>query len=200
MPTLNHAITAALREVELSLTHQREEGKFPVGLERVQLTLAFALDGDGTVNASPGGPHSLTISFKPGELTAKTHPSPAPPATSLPRPITGPAGEITEALSQVFGAPGFDPSARASVFREVVEGMTQEQVMEVLTAVLASPSANADNATRMSAHLLRGVIQSGPTKALDRGVSTLRELLARHSLTEILRVVDTEWKTQMAWL
>ena len=200
MPTLNHAITAALREVELSLTHQREEGKFPVGLERVQLTLAFALDGDGTVNASPGGPHSLTISFKPGELSAKTLASPAPPAASLPRPIIGPAGEITEALSQVVGAPGFDPSARASGLREAVEGMSQEQVLEVLTAVLASPSASADNATRMSAHLLRGVIQSGPTKALDRGVTTLRDLLTRHSLTEILRVVDTEWKTQMAWL
>ena len=52
----------------------------------------------------------------------------------------------------------------------------------------------------MSAHLLRGVIQSGPTKALDRGVSTLRDLLTRHSLAEVLRVVDTEWKTQMAWL
>ena len=200
MPTLHHAITAALREVELSLTHQHQKGKFPVGLERVQLTLTFALDGDGTANASPGGPHSLTISFKPGELTARAGTSPAPPAASLPNPPTDAAGEIVAALSQVFGAPGFDPSARATVFREAVEGMSQEQVLAVLTAAAASPSASADDATRMSAHLLRGVIQSGPTKALDRGVSTLQDLLTRHSLAEVLRVVDTEWKTQMAWL
>ena len=92
VPTLNHAITAALREVELSLTHQHEKGTFPVGLERVQLTLTFALDGDGTANASPGGPHSLTISFKPGELTARAETSPAPPAASLPSPATDAAG------------------------------------------------------------------------------------------------------------
>lgn len=200
MPTLNQAIIAALREVELSLSRQPEVGKLSAGLERIQLTLAFSLDTEGTTNTSPGGPHSITMEFKAGDLSVRTVESPAPPTATAPNPVADATGEIVGALSRVFGAPGFDPSARATVFREAVEGMSQEQVLAVLIAVSGSPSAIANDATRMTAHLLRGVIQSGPSKALDSGVHTLRDLLTRHPLAEVLRVVDAEWKTQMAWL
>jgi hypothetical protein len=78
--------------------------------------------------------------------------------------------------------------------------MPRKRVLAVLAAVSTSPSARTDDATRMAAHLLRGVIQSGPTKALDSGVSTLRKVLSGHSLAEVLRAVESEWKTQSAWL
>ncbi|MBI5801303.1 MAG: hypothetical protein HZA92_11365 [Verrucomicrobia bacterium] len=194
MPKLNHAITAALRELEQGLAVQREQGKLALVPERVQLTLAFALDEDGTVNAAPDGPHSMTIEFKSGSPTALAA------ASTAPRPVTVAEGEVFPALSQLFGAPGFDSSARATVFRDALEGMSQEQILTVLAAASAAPAAGTDAATRMAAHLLRGVIQSGPTKAVDRGVNALRELLARHPLAELLRVAEAEWKTQAAWL
>ena len=200
VPTLSHAINTALREMQLGLAVQRDQGSLPLIPERVHLTLTFALDADGTTNASPGGPHSVTIEFKTGDRSSRPAGSPAPPAAAAGRPATDEAGEMVSALSQLFGAPGFDSSARATVFREVLEGMPRKRVLAVLAAVSTSPSARTDDATRMAAHLLRGVIQSGPTKALDSGVSTLRKVLSGHSLAEVLRAVESEWKTQSAWL
>lgn len=200
MPTLSHAINTALRELESGLVAKREQASLPLIPERVQLTLSFALDADGTTNASPGGPHSVTIEFKTGDLPGGPAVSPTPLPVPATLPVPDAAGEIVAALTQVFGPPGFDSSARATVFREVLEGMSRKQVLAVLAAVTATPTASKDDATRMSAHLLRGVIQTGPTKALDSGVSTLRKVLAHHSLAEVLRAVESEWKTQAAWL
>lgn len=200
MPTLSHAINTALRELESGLAVQREQASLPLIPERIQLTLTFALDADGTTNTSPGGPHSVTVEFKTGNRSPGAAGSPAPPSVSAALPVTDAAGEIVSTLSQVFGTPGFDSSARATVFREALDGMSRKQALAVLAAVTSSPSASTDDATRMTAHLLRGVIQSGPTKELDRGVSTLRKVLARHSLAEVLRAVEGGWKTQEAWL
>ena len=116
------------------------------------------------------------------------------------QPVTAVPCELTDALAQIFGPPGFDDSARAMVFREGFEGMSHEQALAVLTAAAAPSTAGLDDAMWMPAHLLRGIIQSGPAKALDPGVSVLRAVLAIHPLAEVLRVVQREWKSQSDWL
>lgn len=103
-------------------------------------------------------------------------------------------------LAQVFGAPGFDSSARATVFRETLAGMTPAEAGAVMAALTMPLAGIADERTRQAVHILRGVILSGPAKQVERGAAALRDVLARHSLDDILRVVEAEWKTQDAWL
>lgn len=201
MPTLSHAIHAALAELQSSLAAPRGPG-LTLRAQRAQLTVAFALAADGTTNATSGGPHSVTVEFTAEGLSAQRPASPAPLTADTPPPGTAVPSELTDALAQIFGPPGFDNSARAMVFREVFEGMSHEQALGVLAAAAAPATATAglDDSMRMPAHLLRGIIQSGPAKALDQGVGVLRVVLAAHPLAEVLRVVQREWKSQSDWL
>lgn len=198
---LRHAITAALREVESGIAHQRQQGKLPLVPERVHLSLNFTLDEAGTqALVSAGGPHSVTIEFKAGERLAGTAALAASTDEAAQARPAGAQDEIVSALSQVFGAPGFDSSARATVFREALEGLSREQALAALAAAAASSSASHSEPMRTVAHRLRGVIQSGPSKTLERGGGILRDVLTRHSFEEVLRVAETEWKTQEKWL
>lgn len=200
VPTLSHAIHAALAELQSSLAAPRGPGGTQLNAQRAQLTVAFALAADGTTNATSGGPHSVTVEFTAGELTAQRPASPALLTADATQPGTAVPCELTDALAQIFGPPGFDNSARAMVFREVFEGMSDEQALAVLTAAAAPATAGLDDAMRMPAHLVRGIIQSGPAKAPDTGISVLRSVLAIHPLAEVLRVVQREWKSQSDWL
>lgn len=201
MQSLRHAIAAALREVESGIAHQRQPGKLPLVPERVHLSLNFTLDEAGTrALASAGGPHSVTIEFKAGEWPAGAAASAASTDEAAPDPTTGAKDEIVSALSQVFGAPGFDSSARATVFREALEGWSRKQALAALSAVAASPSASHAEPMRTAVHRLRGVIQSGPGKSLASGVSTLRDVLTCHPMELVLLVAETEWKSQEQWL
>lgn len=201
MQSLSHAIATALREVESGIAHQRTQGKLPVVPERIHLSLNFTLDEAGTqAVASAEGPHSVTIEFKAGERLAVAAESAASPDEAAHARTTGEKDRIIRALSQVFGAPGFDSSARATVFREALEGFSRKQALAALSAVTASPSASHPEPMRAAAHRLRGVIQSGPGKALDRGANTLREVLTSHPMELVLLVAETEWKTQEKWL
>lgn len=200
MPTLSHAINTALAELKSSLAGQHAQGKSPLVPERAQLTLAFSLNADGTTDASSGGPHSVTVHFTASDLSNRPAVSAPPLARAAANPASGASGEVVTALTQVFGPPGFDSSARASVFSEALVGLSDEQVLAVLAAVTAPVASTTDASTRMAAHLLRGVIQSGPTKVVAPGVDTLRELFSHHALAEVLRVAKAEWKTQTEWL
>lgn len=199
--SLRHAITAALREVESGIAHQRKQGKLLLIPERVHLSLNFTLDEAGTqALASTSGPHSVTIEFKAGErLAGATESAASTDEAAQDRPA-GAQDEIVSALSRVFGSPGFDSSARATVFREALEGLSRERALAALAAVGSSPSASHSEPMRTVAHRLRGVIQSGPSKTLERGGGILRDVLARHSFEEVLRVAETEWRTQDKWL
>lgn len=198
---LRHAIAAALREVESGIAQQRQQGKLPLVPARVHLSLIFTLDEAGTqALASAKGPHSVTIEFTAGERPAGAEaPAASTDEAAQDRP-TSAQDEIISALSQVFGAPGFDSSARATVFREALEGLSREQALAALAAAAASPAASRPEPMRTAAHRLRGVIQSGPSKTLERGGGILRDVLTCHPLELVLRVAEAEWKTQEKWL
>ena len=117
----------------------------------------------------------------------------APPA-----PIA--ATDIFGTLQQVFGAPGFDSSARATVFREALEQLDLEQARAAVARLRPGVSLPAAPAIQRAGNILRGICHSGPLKNAGRGGQLLAALLAHHPLAAVLAVAETEWKTHDDWL
>jgi len=197
MQQLNEAIATVLREVERGFAARRAAGGVPMAPERIRLTLNFTLDATAQrAHAQPDGPNSVTVEFKVGEW-GQLQPV-AAPAAPVAKPVD--AGGIVSVLTQVFGAPGFDSSARATVFRETLEEKSHDEVLAVLAMLRPEATAPLDDATRRASHVLRGIIQSGPAKNVGQGAKLLVELMTQHPLAEVLRAAETTWKTHDDWL
>lgn len=194
MQPLNEAIAAVLREVNQGCA----AGHPPLKPERVRLTLNFALVSGQAPLVDAAGPHSVTVEFAMG--TAGQSESSPPPTEAVPAAPAATPHEIVPALAQLFGAPGFDSSARATVFRETLAGMTPAEIEAVMAALTTPLAGITDERCRRAVHILRGVIHSGPTKQVERGAEALRRMFGSHPLAEVMRVVEAEWKTQDAWL
>ena len=199
MQQLNEAIAAVLREVQRGSAAAQEASRLALLPERVRLTLNFSLDAGRPPCAQAEGPHSVTLEFIVGTAGDwKSMPLPDGDISSVPS-VTE-ENKLVPALARVFGEPGFDSSARATVFRETLEGMSDAQAQEVLAA-LTSPLADIpEEPTCRAVHILRGVILSGPTKQIERGALVLRSAISGRALGEVLREVAATWKTQDDWL
>ncbi|MFA6544673.1 MAG: hypothetical protein WCS99_09630 [Limisphaerales bacterium] len=197
MELLNDAIATVLREVERGFAARRAAGGLPMAPERIRLTLNFSLDAAAQrAHAQPDAPHSVTVEFKVGEW-GQLQPVPAPAAPAAKRVV---ADGIVPVLTQVFGVPGFDSSARATVFRETLAGKSHDEVLAVLATLRPEATAPLDDVTRRASHVLRGIIHSGPTKNVAQGAEILTGLLVEHPLAEVVRVAETTWKTHDDWL
>ncbi len=197
MQLLNQAIATVLLEIERGFATRRNAGGTTLAVERIRLTLNFTLDTTGqTASATPDGPHSVTVEFKVGDAT------PSGPLAVAAAPVTFPPaeGDIILALTPVFGAPGFDSSARATVFCETFASRSHEQACAAVAALGTPLPPGTDDITSFAAQMLRGIIQSGPAKLPARGEKLLEAVLHRYPLEEVLRVVEQTWKTQDDWL
>lgn len=194
---LNEAIATVLGEVERGFVSRRNAGGTGLAVERIRITMNFSLEDEGQIaHAEPEGRHSVTVEFKVGEAGALL------PVVERAAPkVQAPAeGEIIPTLSQVFGAPGFDSSARATVFRETFAERSHEQACAAVAGLGSASSVVSDEAVRFASQMLRGIIQSGPAKTPARGAELLQSVLSRHPLNEVLRVVQVIWKTQDDWM
>ena len=163
--------------------------------EFVQVTLKFSA-AQGAAHADPAGPHSVTVNCR---VTAAGAVVPTEPPLFRARTNT-PADDLTTTLAQLFGPPGFDSSARATVFRETLAGCAQADALTALAALRAGASPPAEERLKATSQILRGLFQSGPTKPVARAAELCAELLTRHTLADVLRVAETAWKTQDDWL
>ena len=202
MQLLHQAIAVALQEAARGIAAARplppELGQ--VTADRLRITLNFALDKTGTQASAGVGPHSLSLDFKLGPVSeGETSPVPAAPPV-VAAPAVDATSDIFGTLQQVFGAPGFDSSARAMVFREALEGLTQEQARVAVARLRPGVPSPADPATQRAGNILRGICHSGPLKNAARGGQLLAALLAHHPLLALLAVAETEWKTHDDWL
>jgi hypothetical protein len=190
---LNDALAAALRAVERALAAR------PVGErlapESVQVTVKFSAV-EGTAHADPAGPHSVTVNCRvtAAGTVVPTEPPPVRASTNTP------PDDIGTTLAQLFGAPGFDSSARATVFRETLAGCAQADALTALAALRTGAPSPADERLKTISQILRGLFQSGPTKPVARAAELCSALLSRHALADVLRVAETAWKTQDDWL
>lgn len=196
MQPLHHAIAVALQEAARGVAAARP---LPPGLGQVtpdhlRITLNFALDGSGAQAIAAAGPHSLSLDFK---LTPAAEGETVPVAAT---PALDAASEIFGTLQQVFGAPGFDSSARATVFREALGELTLEQARAAVARLRPGVPSSADSATQRAGNILRGICHSGPLKNAARGGQLLAAVLEHYPLPVVLGVAETEWKTQDSWL
>lgn len=177
--------------------------------ERVVVTLGFKVEdktgtSPGRINfqtsAGKGTLNSLSLEFRyHGNSSGGSEVVAANVVETRSEELTGPAGErVREQLSQVFGPPGFDSSARATVLREAFEGLSGAEI-ETLIQTFAGSKVELSSAAKRSAALVDRVCKtssSSPAQAKKILANVFRE----HSPIAVLSLISSLWKTQEAWI
>jgi hypothetical protein len=191
MQTLSKVIAAVQREVLAAIAENKPS---PAGVAfeagRVVLSLGLTLRqrNDGGVDAYVAGPgeqpqHSVRIEF-----SVRSNPS---TSTSIP------GQGVVNALMEVFGVPGFDSSARATVFRETVATLSDEQIRALMTALVGGLSEQ-DAALKSPRQMVLRLLEKGPA-GVERSTAVLAEIFRGHPVAFVLRVIEDNWKTPEAW-
>lgn len=217
MLSLAKVVSALQRELQSALSHNLElPGGVSLGPDKLTVSLQFAAQetregevhffwsapSEVAVSAPAGHPHTLTIEFKAAALVGEEPPamritgktqSPVPKATQAD------ASQIKDALSRIFGTPGFDSSARATVFREAFAELSPEQAHLVMDSISGAAPEDDEQAKRSRTLLLK-LVRSAPLESPQEGIDLLSRLFRQNSLEAILTLVAREWKTQEDWL
>ncbi len=202
MPTLPEALHRLRTELAEAL---RAESCSPHGPEpkaarvTLELKLVFQSGAWRLVETSDTGLAETQIHCVTVELLAD---APPPRPEGHPLANEGPRTEDTliARLSEAFGAPGFDSSARATVFRESLESFAPEDIRAVIAAVGSSGAVpGAHPGLGQSAHRIARLLERGPA-GIEAGRSILAALFERHSPSEILALIQSTWKTQDDWI
>lgn len=209
-----NSVEVAIRELRQAALAALVEGtSLPPGVtcvaERLTLSLAVRFhpsDGDSessrcdVASDANGALHHLTLEFRLGPQPAAEaagHPTDAtetlPPAGKLPPDVSAVA-----VLSDILGAPGFDSSARATVFRETLEELGEGQRRQVLASLGSPASENEDPPVTQARHRIHRLSGTGPA-GKDRGPMLLRELAARHPAESLIQLAKTHWRTPSEW-
>jgi hypothetical protein len=214
MLSVEQTVRALRREILAALA---DDAPLPGGVslvaDRVSVALGLQFPAaaddrrDGLVVATDPSAclHHLTLEFKlqpvalPGPLAAGAV-ADAPGVSAVPPtlpPVTA-ESESVAALSEVFGAPGFDSSARATVFREALEELGEAQRGAVL-ASLGSPAPEGEEpALGRARQLVLRLAGSGPAGP-KRGPELLRQLAGRVPAAVLIRLAAERWRTQSEW-
>ena len=223
MTTLKNVITALQREIDDALNGNPDASlRTRLVADKVILNLEVAINetnaADGSAalefavssadsDANSVRTHTLTIEFKsvvPELPPASTLPSRSENAATVaivPVRLEGSeSGQIIAALSSVFGAPGFDSSARATVFREVFSELDPAQVSKLIASFSGASSAEEDRVQRSAIQRINGILRSGPQRSLEEGRKILAHVFSRRPPQPILKLIEENWKTQEDWL
>ncbi len=213
MESLKDVIVALRREIEEAL---KAGQPLPEGArlqaERVVATIHFGVDSASgpasfvlrTENRAADHPHSVTIEFKLLSASQSLDER-APNATTIVSHESriqldeAAAEEITRQLVHLFGAPGFDSAARATVFREALENLSEADA-RTFVQLLRGISTNGHNdAAKRALSLVRRVCQSGPG-GFEKGKALLSTLFQKFSVQTVVDHVRRVWKTQEEWI
>lgn len=222
MASLKQVVDTLRREIETALAQaQPWPGGVQLEADRIIATLQMNVvdlqGNDGIRIDIPSGPgknsgdqvvtpvHSLRLEFKciGGQLIAvppKENQAGANPNMSLSAPmqLAEPAAEhVTRQLSSIFGPPGFDSSARATVFREALENLADTDVA-ILVSGLTGGSVS-DSRVKRAISLLQRVCHSGPAGAIQ-GKEVLARVFQSYSIQAVVQLVREIWKTQDEWM
>ena len=223
MTTLKNVITSLQREIDEALNVAADANlRTRLVAERVVLKLEISIDEksdaggssdlkfkvvNSTTEATRAHAHSLTIEFQPVIATsvqaAKVDAPSKTIATNPPATVRleqTDAEQVITALSSVFGAPGFDSSARATVFREVFSDLDPAQVSNLVASFSGNPPSEADPTLRGAIQRINGILRSGPKRSPEEGRKILARVFSRELHLPILQLIEATWKTQEDWL
>jgi hypothetical protein len=209
-----NSVEMAIRELRQAALAALAEGtSLPPGVacvaERLTLSLAVRFhpsDDDresgrcDVASDADSALHHLTLEFRlgpPAAVKAAGHPTDATetlaPVGKLPPDVSAVA-----ILSEILGAPGFDSSARATVFRETLEELGEVQRRQVLASLGSPASDSEDPPVTQARHRIHRLSGTGPA-GKDRGPKLLRELAARHPAESLIQLAKTHWRTPSQW-
>lgn len=182
----------------------------PVGLELLP-TSPDEVEGEPT--QAPESNHSddrMTLEFQVELPGQEGIPRPMEPrgnidrpshSTLLPQTSARTDDQLLPLLEQVLGAPGFDSAARASVFREALEELTEPQRITIWEVLKDTPAGiTIDPELKHARHLLRGVLRSGPSGLTDSALDKLRQEFRSNGSHSLLGLIRQHWKSQADWL
>lgn len=212
MQTLKDAIVQFQKEVSAALDTAPNEVNGVRWLpERVSLSLEVELDltsaagtpGMRVVQGAEGaaGGSRISIEFRLATANGEGHGgtvSLAPTSIAERRPAESETDRAVRELSAIFGAPGFDSSARAAVFCDAVGSLSTARAL-ALCQSLTGAVEDIEEDVRRARHLLLGVIRSGPLKTPGRAAEMLADLFQRCAIPTLVRLVEEQWKTQEDW-
>ncbi|MSU37118.1 MAG: hypothetical protein EXS36_18890 [Pedosphaera sp.] len=209
MLSVQKAIRALRRQILAALSDETTlPGSVSLVADRVSVSLAVRISATESaeepgwlVVATEPAPclHHVTLEF---HLTAAADLENRPPQVirqpgSTDAPVIGAALSNFAVLTEVFGAPGFDSSARATVFREALEQLSEEQRCRVLVSLGTMPSPGEEPTVTQARHLIQRLAASGPAGS-ERGSEKLRQLASTGTVGELIRLAE-RWKTQSEW-
>ena len=102
------------------------------------------------------------------------------------------AVDVAAELDQVFGAPGFDSAARATVFRERAQELGVPALRDVLI-LLEAGKVSEDAALDRARHAIERLLERGPAGVRD-GARRLVRLFARQDAVTLLDVIGSRWR------
>lgn len=140
--------------------------------------------------------HHITIDFNLQPAATTSHQTEENSLLSTLPPIVEPP-HFAE-LAEVFGPPGFDSSARATVFRESLEDLDGGEQLAVLTTLGTPAPEGEEPALSRARQLIQRLAGSGPAGP-KRGPELLRQLAAHAPATELIRLAAECWRTQSDW-
>lgn len=208
MQPLNRVLSALRREIETGLGPGRASD--PWQPDRLTLNLSLV------ITANPESPDALQVLVPDGRESTPIHQSAAAhhlvielhpggtPSSASQRSAGSPPDAIphprllVSALTDLFGAPGFDSSARAAVFCEALTGLSNAEMTQVLDSITNLKDVPVP--LEQARHRIRTVIQNGPLKSLEGGQAALDQVRALTNPNELLQFIRIHWKTQDDWL
>lgn len=213
MDEIGDRIKKLQREIESALTHARP---LPTGVrldaERVTVTWELpqgqtAMSGDGASLHLPGA-QPLTASAPGGRVTIefRVHQAETVETIQVSSPETAPNRTsanplrrlILEAGTAVFGPGGFDNSARAEVFCELVSAMPQTAVVAALGVIEGDSNGAGDVALERPVARLRQLLSFSPL-GTECAAGRLRAVIQQTSINEVASVLGEEWRFGTHW-
>jgi hypothetical protein len=221
MGSLKNIISALQREIAAALEENKavpacatlQPGKVTLSLDvrfhetktgGVEITCHQGRGHNGTSESS-----RVTIEFEIASPSPspKASPSHSLPVSKSPTPKAPPsariepseAANVKQSLSSIFGAPGFDSSARAAVFRDAVADLSAEQAQMLIQSFSGTPLPDEERAAKRARMLILKLLKTGPMKSAEEGAELLTELFARHDLGALLNLIGRDWNTRENW-
>lgn len=188
MTELQKALLALRQEVDGVFGAKDPGPAWRLDRVRLRLGVEWVTDdaGSGWRPSAHPSAHMVELDWLRGEGTAVGQ-GMTPPAGPE---VSGAA--LGEQLDQVFGKPGFDSAARATVFREAAAAVGAAGIGEVLGAVVTG-SRLSDAGRERARHAVTRLLERGPL-GVEGGCEVLGRALAAHGLVAVLAEVESRWQ------
>ena len=198
---LQAALLALRRELEGTDLIERGSDGRPWKLDRIRVRMAVSCV------ACPGGkwewvpslgdsPHTVDLEWSPeGAESRPSVPSPGKePSTAVQPAAWTPETEesVGVILDGVFGPPGFDSAARATVFRESAIELGPESLQGVLTALMEGRRLEESGLER-ARHAIQRLLECGPA-GVKKGAGILHDVFSSYPFDPLLTLVEDRWR------